>query len=109
VIDPGQFSWGPARLAGLYQLTWEGPGRIDGKAHSEENQTPGHRRAFAVNALSPTEGDIAVRDKITIGTDKLTGVSADDSAYTPLWPWAVGATLFMLMLEWWVYHRRILV
>jgi hypothetical protein len=95
--DPGAFSWGPTRLSGVYTMTWSGEGGGE------------HSRAFAVNMLSETEPDIKPQPVIKIGQEDVEGTGKDDSAYTPLWPWAVGFTLAILMLEWWIYHRKTMV
>jgi hypothetical protein len=93
--DPTQLAWGPIRLAGVYALTWKQP-------DSNDEQ----RREFAVNLLSETEGRLDVAPTIEIGQDVVSGRQSDESAYTPLWPWAIGVCLAVLMLEWWVYHRK---
>lgn len=93
-LDPAQFAWGPIRLAGLYVLSWKSP---DGAAES---------RPFAVNMFSETEGHIAVSPTVEIGQERISGRRSDEAVYTPLWPWAIGVCLMVLMLEWWVYHRK---
>ena len=93
-LDPAQLAWGPIRLAGLYVLSWNLP---DGA-----NET----RAYAVNMFSETEGLIAVSPGVEIGKETIAGRRDDESVYTPLWPWAIGFCLMVLMLEWWVYHRK---
>jgi hypothetical protein len=94
-IDPAQLSWGPARLAGLHVLSWRQRDRED-----EQEQ------AFAVNLATEREGNIMPRATIRIGTDQVSGELGAGDAYTPLWPWAVGLGLVVLMLEWWIYHRK---
>jgi Mg-chelatase subunit ChlD len=94
-LEPGAFAWGPIRLAGLYTLSWTAPG-------SDERFS----RTFAVNLLSETEGRIAVNPVVEVGQDKVAGRRADESAYTPLWPYAIALCLAVLMVEWWVYHRK---
>lgn len=93
--DPTQLAWGPIRLAGVYTLTWKMP-------DSSDSQT----RVFAANLLSENEGRLDVAPTIEIGQDTVSGRRSDEAAYTPLWPWAIGVCLAVLMLEWWVYHRK---
>ena len=91
-----QLSWGPIRLSGVYGLDWSEPSKSD-KQH----------RLFAVNLLSEPEGDIRPAKEIFAneqGNVTIAGVGS--SHYTPLWPWAIGVCLTVLMLEWWVYHRK---
>jgi Mg-chelatase subunit ChlD len=95
VADPTQVSWGPIELAGVYTLQWREP-----------NVTEPQLRAIAVNLLSETEGDLRVQDEFTIGRDEVIGHRAGRTAYVPLWPWAVGLCIALLLIEWWVYHRK---
>lgn len=95
--DPAQLAWGPIRLAGLYTLTWaQGAGESDQEAFQQ----------FAVNLLSETEGRIDVTPKIEVGQESIDSRDTAGNAYTPLWPWAIGLCLAVMMLEWWVYHRK---
>ncbi len=95
-LDPTLLSWGPIRLSGVYGLVWSFP---------DEDET--YSRAFAVNLLNEPEADIRPAEKILAregGGVQLAG--GDGSQYTPLWPWAVGFCLALIMFEWWVYHRK---
>lgn len=93
--DPLQFSWGPTRLAGPHVLSWNDPGMAGRQS-----------RAFAVNLLSETEGLIAVNPTLQIGLERVEGKLGGGVRYKPLWPWAIGFVLALLMVEWWVYHRK---
>jgi hypothetical protein len=93
--DPLQFTWGPTRLAGVHLLNWREPG-------VGERQS----RAFAVNLFSDSEGHIAVNPELELALERVRGQLADGSRYMPLWPWALALCLALLMLEWWVYHRK---
>lgn len=94
-LDPTQLAWGPIRLSGLYALSWKTLG-------SEE----GNNRAFAVNMFSDSEGHIGVNPSVAFGQERIAGARSDESVYTPLWPWAIGFCLLVLMTEWWIYHRK---
>lgn len=93
--DPTAFSWGPIRMSGLYLLSYD-------SSESDDTQT----RPFAVNMDSSFEGDIAAAQQITVGQDRVEAVDADSTHYTPLWPYALALCLAVLMVEWWVYHRK---
>lgn len=76
---------------GVYGANWEGGGR-----------------SFAVNLLDPDESLTAPRDAVRIGNEQvLTGVTRRQSR--ELWKWAVVAGLLFLLLEWYVYNRRVYV
>ena len=88
------FSWGPIRLSGVYGLTWSMPGEDDRSG-----------RPLAVNALSESESDITPATEIFAREDDV-HIAGSGNQYMPLWPWAVGVCLAVMMIEWWVYHRR---
>ena len=94
-LDPEALSWGPIRLSGLYQLLFTVPGESEPQA-----------RAFAVNMNAMSEGDIAAMPQIKIGQEIVEGVDPGATQYTPLWPYALSLCLGLLMIEWWVYHRK---
>jgi hypothetical protein len=76
-------------------MSWDNP-------DSEARQV----KPFAVNINSESEGMIATRENIEIGREEVSGRSGEASMYTPLWPYALGLCLALLMVEWWVYHRK---
>ncbi|MCA9286054.1 MAG: VWA domain-containing protein [Phycisphaerales bacterium] len=88
-------SWGPVRSTGVYELSWTQPGE-SGRV----------RRRFAVNLLSDQESRVAARPEVKLGEDRVAGAKASDAVQTPLWPWALGACLALLMVEWWMYRER---
>lgn len=95
IADPTMFSWGPVRETGLYLLEWD-------EAGTEQRQA----RAFAVNMPAEREGDLHSPETVTVGAESFEGGTGGEAAYTPLWPYAITFTLFVLLLEWWLYHRR---
>lgn len=84
-----EFSFGGTSELGVYEASWEG-------------QT----RRFAVNLFDPNESQIEPRPSVRIGE---TEVAAGPARKQPreLWRWAVAAGLLFLLLEWWIYNRRV--
>jgi len=97
-VDPTTTAWGPLRLSGPYVLTWSVP------STSEPQSKP-----VAVNARSEREGNINAVEQVRIGQEVVEGEIGSGQRYIPLWPYAVGFCLAVLMLEWWMYHRKIIV
>jgi hypothetical protein len=80
---------------GVYTVRWDEPG---GKG----TQT----RRFAVNLFDPLESDLAPVSQVTVGN---TTVTAGEPRKQPrdLWKIPVLAGLVVLVLEWWIYNRRV--
>ena len=95
IREPGQFSWGPIRRAGIYTLTWDETGR-DGR----------QSRRFAANLLSAAEGRITPVQTLMLGQKEFIGASGMKNARSALWPVLLGIALFIVLVEWWIYQRR---
>jgi hypothetical protein len=91
----GYLSWGPVSRAGLHKVTWLEPGGRAGEAF------------VSVNLLDSSESSIGAREVIDFSVNEVQGVRSSGSRFVSVWPWLLGIGLFLLMLEWYVYHRRV--
>jgi hypothetical protein len=68
----------------------------------------GVRRSFTVNLLDPIESDIEPRAEIRIGADT---IAAGRERLQPqeIWKWVVALALALLLIEWYIYNRRVYV
>jgi len=84
------FSFGNTERVGVYEVRW------DGKP----------QRNFAVNLLDADESNIDPRTEIHIGQDS---IKAGESRGTPrdTWKWVALGALVLLLLEWYIYNRRV--
>jgi len=84
------FSYGNTESVGIYGVHW------DGKL----------QRNFAVNLLDADESNIEPRAEIQIGQDS---IKAGESRGTPreTWKWVALCALGLLLLEWYIYNRRV--
>ncbi len=99
----GQINVGPLRELGIHTLQWDGPrgpsdGEIAGKA----------ARPFAVNLLDAKESDITPMRTLNLASREVRGAE-NERASSPrrLWPWLVLSMLALLILEWYIYNRRV--
>jgi von Willebrand factor type A domain/Aerotolerance regulator N-terminal len=76
---------------GVYIAEWKGGGR-----------------SFVVNLLDAEESNIQPRDNIRIGDSRVTANETQQRT-RELWKWAVVIGLLFLLVEWWVYNKRIYV
>lgn len=105
VDTSGQAVAGPLREVGLYTLVWDGPPgvadtRVDGRSE----------RLFAVNLASARASDVSPVRELVIRAERIGDSGAQGGrARTPkaLWPWLVVAALVVVMLEWYVYNRKV--
>ena len=78
---------------GLYLLEYSG------------TSTPG-RDQFAVNLFEPGESSIRPAEAVSIGGDVISETTSGEIGLRELWPWLILAALLILLLEWWIDHRR---
>lgn len=94
----GSVVYGPVRHTGIYAIRWKGSDATE----------PDGARAVAVNLLDPNESDIRTADDIGLASRV---VSASSSAQRrmirKLWPWLILSAIAIMLLEWFVYNRKV--
>ena len=90
VGSDGRFTWGPIRLSGLHHV----------------NREDGTSRTLAVNA-PPEESLLAVAEEVHMGAAIVDANTSSGSSFIQLWPWAIGAVIAVLLIEWRVYQRKV--
>ncbi|MFN4260718.1 MAG: vWA domain-containing protein [Gemmataceae bacterium] len=86
----GDFRYLHTDQVGVYEARWE----------------PDGRRDFAVNLLDANESNLEPRDFIQIGEQQI-AAGSERGFPRELWKWGVAAALVLLMLEWYIYNRRV--
>jgi hypothetical protein len=89
----GLAHFGATSLAGLYEV-------VDGVEG---------RDVFAVNVADTGESDIRPEVVTHVGVASVERGDQIKTATPEVWRWFVGAALVMLMVEWWVYNRRVMI
>jgi len=66
----------------------------------------GGLRSFAVNLLDQNESNIEPRDEIRIGNERFTTGQERDQP-RDLWKWILVLAVVLLMVEWYIYNKRV--
>lgn len=65
---------------------------------------------FSVNLFDPAESEISVRQQIELGHVAVQGRTSNwEAARTEFWKYILLAGFLLLLIEWWIYHRRVYV
>jgi hypothetical protein len=88
----GTFTYGRTGQLGVYNVT--------------EGGTSEAVQRFAVNLFSRRESDIRP-GKFLIGHQDIEPVSGSEPARIEIWKWLLLAALVVLLVEWYIYHRRV--
>jgi hypothetical protein len=98
----GSIVFGPVERVGPYRLSWEGP-------PGPNDQREGDRafRLIAANLLDPAESDVASPENLTLATQAVAATDQSESRTRRLWPWLLLAACAIIMLEWFVYNRKV--
>ncbi len=73
-----------------------------------EPQAPG-AQPFAVNLENAAESDIAPRDDLAVGDVVVETGQAIETATPEVWRWFAAAALAIVLLEWYIYNRRVMI
>jgi len=99
----GTIVFGPIRRVGLYALSWTGAaGALDRVIGSRV------ARDVAANLLSEDESNIATASSLSLAPRVVEAQEdATGSGVRKLWPWLLLACLVLMLLEWFVYNRKV--
>ena len=93
--ESGSIVWTDTESLGVYRVL-----------RSDDQQT---LDSFAVNLFSPRESNLAVRADINIGDEKLTASLSQTRGRNEYWRWILLIGLGLLVGEWIIFNRRVLV
>jgi hypothetical protein len=101
----GSFVYGPLERAGVYRVSWSGtPGAMD--------EVVGGRavRTYAANLADSAESQVAAASKLDLAEREVTasGQGSVESART-LWQWLLLAALAIMLVEWYIFNRKVYV
>ncbi len=91
-----------------HALTYAGTGDV-GVYKVEFDDALKTSEVFAVNSLDANESNIAPNNNLTVGAEAIDSVSGTMKVNEPLWPYLAGVALLVLLVEWWVYNRRVMI
>ncbi len=99
----GEVVYGPLRDVGIYTLAWTGPaGGLDTPVNGQV------RRAVSVNLADPGESDVTPRTVLQTASRVVAAQQQGASGgIQRLWPYLLLAALGVLMVEWYVYNRKV--
>lgn len=102
-LPDGTVVFGPVRRTGVYRLTWKGA-----RAPGDLEESGRNIRRIPANLLDPAESVIASTEKVALASRVVSASS--DSAFKGdqrMWTWFFIACAALLMLEWYVYNRKV--
>ncbi len=105
-LEPnGSFVYRLPPQLGVYELTWKGQ-----PLGGDEVRTDGTvMRKYAANLLSPEESFVPTAKSISLASEVVQGQGPSGSAITmrELWPYALMFVLLVLMVEWYIYNKKV--
>lgn len=99
----GSVAYGPIRKIGLYSVSWKGtPGATDQVVDDRA------RRVIAANLMDPEESDISARKSVAMAREVVEAKEGGSERQRKrLWPWLILGALAVIMLEWFVYNKKV--
>ncbi len=101
----GTVTYEPIEYTGIYTIEWTGT------AASSDAVVDGRvRRYIASNLLDPEESTIGAEPALALPHAVVTGNEPQDALLQrKVWPWLLLSALAIVMLEWFIYNRKVYV
>ncbi|MCB9845263.1 MAG: BatA domain-containing protein [Phycisphaeraceae bacterium] len=98
----GRVVFGPIDRLGLYKVRWRGD-----MAAGDVPDGSRSARFFAANLLDTRESDIQPAPSLELAARTVRAEGGRAGVIRRYWPWFVLAALAVILLEWWVYNRKV--
>ena len=101
--DGGDVNFAPVHKVGYYTLQWTGPlGPTDVEVNNKS------RRALAANLLDQSESQVATRPTLALATQVVAATKPGEGPGTlNLWPYLLALCCGVLLVEWFIYNRKV--
>jgi len=98
----GRIVFGPVRTTGVYTVSWLGtPGSNDDVKSGRAVRT------YSSVLLDPFESDVRAAEKVSLAAAEIVADSSETTGDRSVWTWLVLAGLAIMMLEWFIYNRKV--
>ncbi|MDX2017995.1 MAG: VWA domain-containing protein [Planctomycetota bacterium] len=99
----GTVVYGPVPRIGLYAVSWQGPATAMDSRRGDRAT-----RVFAANLSDGAESVVEASEEVSLANQVIRAEEQRaDEGDRRLWPWLVLAGLVVVLLEWWVYNRKV--
>ncbi|MCC6950552.1 MAG: BatA and WFA domain-containing protein [Phycisphaerales bacterium] len=99
----GRIIFGPLNRSGVYEVSWKGAA-----GPTDANIDDRAVRYYASNLLDPEESDLASVEVVSLAsTEAAAATKGSAIADRKLWPWLLLGCLAIVMLEWFVYNKKV--
>ncbi len=99
----GRIVFGPVTETGLFTVSWKGP-----EGPSDVVSGGRVRRAYASNLSDPAESMVGSSERVDLANDRVSARQGGAAAAVQrLWPWFLLGALAVMMLEWFIYNRKV--
>jgi hypothetical protein len=100
----GRVAFGPLSKTGVYTISWAGPpGPTDAQAGGRS------QRPVAVNLLDQGESDVGTAKDLVLASRVVSAAEGKAQGARRLWPFLLLAALLVVLLEWYIYNRKVMI
>jgi hypothetical protein len=99
----GRIVYGPIRETGMYRVQWTG------SAGASDVEDDGRIvRFYAANLLDSAESDAGTRTQVDLSNRVVSASNQGEiKRLKEWWVWLLIAALGVMMIEWWIYNRKV--